>query len=305
MKQLFKTPIALLAGAICVLLVTSCQKTAQNPSKTSSTSGIVTSAAFSSNQAIALSSSSGDTIYAVHICHPGSLADTVAASSLPDTVTNYLGANYSGYTFKVAFKIKDHSGTLEGYVVVIKYNSNPVALKFDANGIFVAVIEQQEGRDMHDGHGFHEGGCFGDRDGKHRDTISLSAMPSAVTAYFTTNYPNDTLKHAFVNRDTTYLVISKDTALYATTLKSNGTLIKRFKIYPHVISHTTLAESALPASISTYLTTTYPGYVFENAFEVLLNGTAKGYVVVIEENTTQYAVEFDASGNFTHAHTIR
>src|SRR6185312_10821530 len=115
----------------------------------------------------------------------------------------------------------------------------------------------------------------------------------------------DTLKHAFVNRDTTYLVISKDTGLYATTIKSNGTLIKRFKIYLHVISHTTLTASALPASVSSYLTTTYPGYVFENAFEVLLNGAAKGYVVIIEENTTKYIIVFDAGGNFKGAHTIR
>jgi len=253
-----------------------------------------------------VAASGTDTIYAVNTCHPGDKADTVAFSTLPDTIGNYLTANYPGYTLKAAYKILDHSGTLKGYVVAVSYNSNPVGIAFDATGLFLKVLEQREGHDMHGGPGWHEGGRFGDRDGHHLDTVAIiSALPSVITAYFSSNYPNDTLKHAFVNRDTSYLVISKDTGVYATLLKSSGTLIKRVQLYPHVVSQNKLTAADLPAVITTYLATTYPAYVFENAFEVKLNGTVKAYLVVIDANSTKYLLKFDASGTFVKSVTVR
>jgi len=302
-KQLF-TPIALIAGAIGLMLMASCQKNYQAPVVNRS-SGLIQTAAFTNAQAIALSSSSGDTIFAVNVCRRGLLADTVAFASLPDTIGKYLTANYTGYTFKAAFKIQNAAATVQGYVVAIKFNNNPVALEFNASGIFTAVLEQRQGPDLYNGPGWHAGGRFGDRDGQHPDSVALSTLPAAITGYFTSNYPKDTLQHAFVNRDTSYLVISKDTGIYATVLTKAGKLVNRTEIYPHVISQTKLTQAQLPAAISTYLTTTYPGFVFENAVEVKLNGSAKAYIVIIEDNTTKYIVGFDANGNFVKAHTIR
>lgn len=302
-KQLF-TLVAPIVGAIGLMLVASCQKNFQTPSANNST-GLVKSTAFTNAQAIALSSSAGDTVYAVNVCRHGLLADTVAFAALPDTIGKYLAANYAGYTFKAAFKIQNSSATVQGYVVAIKFNNNPVALAFNASGIFTAVLEQRQGPDIYNGPGWHPGGRFGDRDGQHPDSVALSALPAAITSYFTSNYPKDTLQHAFVNRDTSYLVISKDTGIYATVLTRAGKLVNRTEIYPHVISQTKLTQAQLPVAINTYLTTTYPGFVFENAVEVKLNGSAKAYIVIIEDNTTKYIVGFDANGNFVKAHTIR
>ncbi len=65
-----------------------------------------------------------------------------------------------------------------------------------------------------------------------------------------------------------------------------------------------VAQTALPANALSYLTTTYPDYVFEKAFAAYSNNALQGYVVVINENNTKYAVRFDASGNFVSAKTI-
>jgi hypothetical protein len=302
MKKLFYTPGGLLLIALAIFSLSSCQKTAQSPAKTS---GTVNSAAFASNQAIVLSASSTDTVFAVNTCEHGDKADTVAFSTLPDTVVTYLAANYSGYTLKAAYKILDHSGTLAGYVVAIIYNGNPVGVAFNASGIFVKVLEQREGADLHSDNGWHEGGRFGDRDGKHRDTIALTALPAVITTYFTTNYPNDTLKHALVNRDSSYLVLSADSGLFVTEFTHTGTFIKRVQVYPHVVTRTSLTQANLPATVSTYLTTTYPAYVFDAAYTVYLNGTLHGYIVFIDANTTKYLVRFDASGTFVKAMAIR
>lgn len=38
-------------------------------------------------------------------------------------------------------------------------------------------------------------------------------------------------------------------------------------------------------TITSYLTTTYPGYVFEKAFSFKQSGIVKGYCVVIDSNS--------------------
>jgi hypothetical protein len=302
MKKFSNLSLPLLLIAISLFSLTSCQKTGQSPTKASSSS--VNTAAFAASQAIVIAASSTDTIYAVNTCHPGDQADTVVFSTLPDTIGKYLTVNYSGYTFNRAYKILNHAKTLEGYVVVITFNGNPVGLSFNANGIFVNVLEQREGHDLK-GQGWHEGGRFGDRDNHHPDTIALSALPAAVKTYFSSNYPDDTLRHALINRDSSYLVISADNGVFATALTKTGTLIKRVQLYPHVVSQATLTQAQLPATVSTYLTTTYPAYVFDTAFAIKLNGAVEGYLVFIEANSTKYLVGFDASGKFAKSMVIR
>lgn len=302
MKKLSNTSFVLLAIAVSVSLLSSCQKNEQSPAKASS--GSVTTTAFANNQALVISASSTDTIYAVNTCQRGNKADTVAFSSLPDTIAKYLTANYSGYTFKNAYKILDHTNTLQGYIVMIVFNNSPVGLAFNANGIFVKVLEQRERGDLN-GQGWHEGGRFGNRDNRHRDTITLSALPAAITTYFAATYPKDTLKHALINRDSSYVVLSVDNGVFVTAFTSTGSFIKRIQMYPHVITRAVLTQAELPVTASTYLTTTYPAYVFDAAYTVSLNGVIQGYMVFIDANTTKYLVRFDASGAFVKSIAVR
>lgn len=60
-----------------------------------------------------------------------------------------------------------------------------------------------------------------------------------------------------------------------------------------------IAQSSLPTSAGTYLSTNYSGYTFNKAFAVKNSaGTVTDYVVVIYYNNNPVGLLFDASGNF-------
>ncbi|WP_413669012.1 PepSY-like domain-containing protein [Mucilaginibacter sp. Mucisp86] len=293
MKSLYAT--LLLLGTVIGLA--SCKK--ENASKSASASA--SSSTISSTGAIAISLASGstDSVYMVGCYGKHDKKDTVAFSALPTAIGTYLTANYSGYTFKKAYAI-DSASTVVNYIVVIKYNSALVGLKFTADGTFVSALEQREGVDLK-GPGWHLGGFFDDRDGKHRDTIAISALPTAVSSYFSTTYPTDTLLHASIAHDDVYILISKNGVLYSTAVTATGKLVKRIQIEKHDLKHAAVTEANLPAAITTYLTATYPGYVFDKAFSESPGGTLQGYVVFITSNNTKYALIFNASGTFVKA----
>ncbi|HEY4937005.1 MAG TPA: PepSY-like domain-containing protein, partial [Puia sp.] len=281
--------------------VESCNRELSSPNTNSSNN----TSSHSTTIALALDSDVNDSIYIMQPCARGYFRDSVAASALPANVNSYLSSNYIGYTFIKAYGIKDSAGNIGGYVAIINYNGKPVAILFDGTGAFVRVLEQRE-RGDEDNDGWHRGGRYCDRDPNERgrDTISLISLPASILSYVATNYPNDSLEKAYINIDSSYLVISEDSGLYATLFNSAGDFVKRVQLYSRgpVSQHVDLA--ALPASAQTYLNSTYPNHVFEKAFSFTVNGVLQGYIVVIDANNTKYAVEFDASGNFIGAITI-
>ena len=302
MKYRFKPLIINVAIAVAMGMA-SCQKEVA----VNSTDNTAIQAAVAQTQAIAVSVSAttaGDSVYVINTCSSHSKRDSVAFSSLPSSVTNYLTTNYSGYTFQKEFTIKDASSTLQGYVVIIQFNGNPVGLKFDAGGAFVQVLEQREGRDLL-GSGHHEGGCFQNRDGKQRDTVALSALPSSITSYFASNYAGDTLVRASKTRDSGYVVLSKNNGLFATVFTASGSFVSRVELPAHKGKANSVDQSALPSAALSYLSATYPNYVFNKAFSITVNGVVQGYCVVIEANNTKYAIQFDVTGNFVKVKTIR
>ncbi|MEO6521583.1 MAG: PepSY-like domain-containing protein [Mucilaginibacter sp.] len=309
MKRLSRLNCLLLCGFFALTALYSCQKANV---KSTDTEDAKLDIAISAAQAIqitnagaSLAGSSTDAIYAVNAYPAGGKKDSVTFASLPAAIGVYLTANYAGYTVQKTFKVSTAAGVLDGYVVVILFNAKPVALRFDATGTFVSVLKQCERHDMGGGPGWHEGGRFGDRDGKHRDTVALSALPTAVKAYFTANYATDTLLHAALNMDGSYSVISANKALYVTTVSATGTLLSRIQISPRPDSRTAVTESALLSAITTYLTTTFPGYVFDKAFVEKAGTTVIGYDVFITVNGTRHALLFDATGKFFKSICIR
>jgi len=110
--------------------------------------------------------------------------------------------------------------------------------------------------------------------------------------------------HASITPDSAYVLISKNNGLFATAIKASGTLIKRTEIDRHVGKHTAVTAANLPAAITTYLTSTYPGYVFDKAFSHSVNSVITGYDVEITSNSTKYVVVFDASGTFVKAFAV-
>lgn len=298
-KKLKGISIAFAAGS---LLISSCNKdysgsSANNNTSTSSTIAVA------ANVTGTDSANTTDSIYIMQPCARGSKRDSIAQTALPANVSDYLSSNYSSYTFGKAFSLVNSSGAITGYVVVIYYNDNPVGLQFDSAGEFVKVLEQREKGDL-DGDGWHRGGRFEARGGFGHDTIAISSLPSAILAYFSSNYSGDTLVKAFVGRDTSYLVLSRNNGLFATVLDASGNFVKRVELPSREGACSTIEQSALPAATLAYLDQTYPDYVFEKAYAIKKSGAVQGYVVVIDANNTKYALEFDASGNFLQAKTI-
>lgn len=278
----------------------SCTKETSQSSTTSQTSSSTIAIASSEN-----SSASGDSIYIVQPCPRGYSRDSIAETDLPSAATAYLTDNYSGYTFSKAFAVKNSWGQTAAFVAIIYYNDRPVALLFDSTGNSVRVLEQRERGDL-DGKGWHNGGRFCDRDGLQRDTVALSALPSSILIYMATNYPTDTLLKAFQDRgDSSIAILSKNNGLFATIFDASGDFVKRVSLPSPPGICVSISETSLPANGLTYLSSTYPNYVFEKAFAAYdSNNTLLGYLVVINANNTRYAIRFDASGNFVSAKTI-
>jgi hypothetical protein len=293
----------ILVATVAVIAV-SCKK---ESSVADDTTASVTQAAVADMGAIAVSSAangSRDSLYVIGACDKNMRRDSIAFSGLPAAAASYLTANYAGYTSQKAYVNKDSSGTVKAYVAIIQFNGKPVGVQFDATGAFVRVLEQREGHDFH-GRGFHPGGHFDDRGGSKRDTIALSALPAVIKSYYTTNYAKDTLVRAFKNRDSSIIVLSSNNGLFATAFTAAGTFIKRSQLPAHEGRPNSIELSALPAKAQSYLTTTYPNYVFKHGFKIMNGTTVQGYVAFIDANATKYAVEFDASGTFVRAAVVR
>lgn len=252
---------------------------------------------------VADASTSSEAVFIVNTTPPGCDKDSVTASELPASITAYLDTNYSGYIYQKTFKIKK-SSEVEGYIVVINYNSKPIGLKFDKDGNFIRIFEQRE-RGQLIGRGWKRGGRFDGRDGQHRDTIALSALSTTIKTYFLINYTQDTLLAAHAGRGGDIVVISANNGLYATLFNANSLFVKRAQLILNAGRKTAIRQADLTTSIATYLTTTYPGYVFHRAYAVKINSVTQAYIVVIDSNDTKYALHFDASGNLVKSVVVR
>jgi hypothetical protein len=248
-------------------------------------------------------SASSDAVFLVNAVPEGSTKDSITATSLPASVKTYLDANYSGYTYFKTFRTNKNN-TTDGYIVIIKLNGKPIGLRFDSNGNFIKVCEQRE-RGQLRGKGWKRGGRFDGRDGEHRDTIALSSLSFAIKTYFAASFPTDTLLAAHTEKEGGIVVISANRGLYATLFNTTGLFVKRSQIVAHHGRKIAIAQANLPAKITTYLTTTYPAFVFHRAFESRTSAGIESYVVVLTSNETKYALQFDASGNFVKSVVIK
>ena len=309
MKMNIKTTsVYFLTASLLIAGVTSCKK---EVSTTGDVETSVTTSATSNTIAVAAdgsaattnSSSATDSVYIINPCAKGTRRDSVAASALPATIQTYVAANYSGNTFNKAFAVKDTTGAVKGYVVIITYNGKPVGLEFKADGTFVKVLEQRERADINN-NGWHPGGRFEKRNGQQKDTVAVASLSATIRGYITANYASDTLVRAFKVAGGNYLVISKNNGLFATLFTSTGTFLGRVSLTAVINALVTVADATLSSNAVNYLNTTYPNFVLDKSFSVSFGGAVKGYIAVIDANNTRYCVAFDANGNFVAAKAI-
>lgn len=256
-------------------------------------------------QAVAIGVSArtaGDSVYAINTCKSSERLSAIDFAALPETSIDYLLDNYEDYTEVKAFSIKDTTGTVTGYVAIIKVDDSPVAVKFDSSGSFVNVLEQRDGKELLGKVSYHGGKGKGNAG---KDTVALSALPVAITSYMTNNYPSDTLLYAFLKRNGDYVIVSKNQGVFTTTFSADGSFISHNEIKSHKGRISEVAVSDLPAAIIAYLDTTYPGYAIEKSYSVSKDSAVAGYVLLIDANDTRYGVAFDKDGNFVGVKLIK
>lgn len=138
--------------------------------------------------------------------------------------------------------------------------------------------------------------------------IDVSALPAATTSYITANYAGATIKQAAKASNGTYVVLIV-TGTTPTVLQFNadGTFKMEltFKDGKGFGCHggpggmeghhaTPVSVSALPGTITDYITANYAGATITGAVQ----GPNGGYLVAISVNGTPKALEFNADGSF-------
>ena len=304
MKKLAKQKFIYLA--LVALAFTACKKTEKDPDGKEAflTNGAVGIAASQSVVGVQLSK---DSIYAIGALPKDQKRTNVMASGLSAAITTYLTTNYPGYTFNRAFSTSLKTATtINSFVVAINFNGKPVALRFLADGTFRAVLELREGEDIKKNRDNTVGGVFENRNATRRDSVALSALLANIRTHMTTTFPRDTLKAAWKNKDGSIVLLSKNVTFFGNTFTPTGTFIQRTAIASPLGRESHVLQAALPATVTGYLSTTYPNYVFGRAFVSSTQANvARGYLVVFDANLTKYAVVFDNNGAFVSVRVLR
>ncbi len=126
-------------------------------------------------------------------------------------------------------------------------------------------------------------------------TVDPAALPTAIVTYISTNYAGATIKFAGTDTQGQYVVgITLNSVETGLLFDANGVFVKALQHYARKAKLTAVEVTALPASITTYVTATYAGYTIKRA------GTdADGnYYVAINDGTNRKVLLFDATGAF-------
>lgn len=259
-----------------------------------------------SKNIVGSSALSTDSIFALRSVPKGYVKTDVALANLPTTVSSYLNTKFVGYTFVKAFSTAVFgTTTVYSYVVAINYNNKPVAIKFLASGDFKAILELREGADLKTNIDQHVGGAYEIRNTALTDSLALSALSATIKTYMTTKNVKDTLKSAWVNKDGTVVLLSKNGLFFGNTFTTAGVSIARVTLPSVGGKDIQVAKTALPLPLLSYLAAAFPNYVYEKAYSFTPSTLVKGFAVVIDANLTKYYALFDHTGVFLSATTIR
>ncbi len=231
----------------------------------------------------------------------------VAQASLPAAITTYLGANYAGYTVQSARSYM-LNGVLSGYEVWILSNGVATEGTFDATGKFIRV------RTGGNGYGDHQEGNYGST-----TAVTQASLPATVATYLDATYKGYVFQGAYAYAQNGAL------AGYEVTVLLNAVYTElRFDATGKFLSvhrggnggdgehdgggnkggssDAVIAQTALPATIATYLTTNYAGYAFVSAKVEQSGTTVTGYEVRFTLAGRSYEAEFNAAGTLIKLH---
>ena len=209
-------------------------------------------------------------------------------SALPATVTSSISTSYAGAT--IDYVATDDAGN---FLVAITQNDQRKALLFNADGTFNKELSLRGG-------GRGPGKDHGHK-GMNRDSlakVAVANLPAAITSYITTNYTSATIVTAAFDATRGYLVMitlgtDRKTLLFGTDGTFTQELVRGLGK-----GYTAIDGSALPAAITTYITTNYAGGTIKVAGK---NSTGQFKVVVQPTSGRIVELLFAADGTFVQA----
>lgn len=216
----------------------------------------------------------------------------IEVSALPATVTSYISTNYAGAT--VDYAAKDDAGN---FLVAITQNDQRTALLFNADGTFNKELSLRGGgKGRGPGKGPGHGHKGGDRDSVSK--IAVADLPAAITNYITTNYASATIVTAALDATRGYVVMIKQgTERKALLFTTDGTFTQEI-VRGTGKDYTPIEVSALPAAVTTYITTNYAGATIKAAGK---NSTGQFKVIVQPTSGRRVELLFAADGTFVQA----
>lgn len=135
---------------------------------------------------------------------------SIDPAALPAAITTYINTNYAGASIK--FSGKDAQGQ---YLVGVSVNSVETGLLFDANGVFVKVLQH-----------------YGNK--AKLTEVAITALPASVATYVTANYAGYTIKRAGKDTDgNLFVAIENGTTRKALLFDANGVFKQEKEVPPH------------------------------------------------------------------------
>lgn len=137
-------------------------------------------------------------------------------------------------------------------------------------------------------------------------SVTDATLPAIALDYLTTTYPGYTLVRAGEKTDkagtvTGYMAdITHNSLNYHIHFDATGKFVSSVERTGKHNGHgVKVAEADLLPVIKTYLTTTYPGYTFDDAISFSVDGTVKGYGVrITTADAKEIGLMFDGAGAF-------
>lgn len=131
--------------------------------------------------------------------------------------------------------------------------------------------------------------------------VAAADLPAAVTSYITANYAGAEVE--FAGKDAAGQIVVglklADGTHKGLLFNADGTFNKALEKYARGAKLTKVETTALPASITSYLTANYAGYEIKRAGK----NEAGEYFVAVKKDDTIKVVKFDAAGAFVEEAT--
>jgi hypothetical protein len=128
--------------------------------------------------------------------------------------------------------------------------------------------------------------------------VAVADLPAAITTYISTTYPSSTIKYAAADQSgkiVVSIVLADGTTPKGLLFNADGTFKEELTHVAHKAKLTEVAVADLPATITSYITTTYAGAEIKKAG---INADGQYFVGILFDSKVKVLL-FNADGTFS------